>query len=106
MLYGPNTNNGSIIFQIECQVDYLVRHLSRMEEQRLAWIEVKQEAMAAYNRALRRDLDSVAVWNTGACRDYYRHPSGRIVTQWPHSMARYRDVTSVADDEAYETGKA
>jgi len=60
--------------------------------------------MAAYNRTLQRELDSVAVWNSGACRDYYRHPSGRIVTQWPHSMRRYRDATRVADDEAYEVG--
>ena len=28
MLYGPNTNNGSIISMIECQVDYLLRHLA------------------------------------------------------------------------------
>ena len=75
-----------------------------MDEQRLAWIDVKPDAMAAYNRTLRRELDSVAVWNSGACRDYYRHPSGRIVTQWPHSMGRYREATSVADDAAYEVG--
>ena len=25
MLYGPNTNNGSIIFMIECQVEYVMR---------------------------------------------------------------------------------
>src|SRR6202035_1404819 len=38
MLYGPNTNNGSILFQIECQVDYTLRQLRRMDEERLAWI--------------------------------------------------------------------
>lgn len=104
MLYGPNTNNGSIIFQIECQVEYALRHISRIDKQRLSWIDVKLEAMAAYNDTLQRELESVAVWNSGACRDYYRHPSGRIVTQWPHSMGRYRDATRVVDDEAYEVG--
>jgi cation diffusion facilitator CzcD-associated flavoprotein CzcO len=106
MLYGPNTNNGSIIFQIECQVEYALRHIRRMEEQHLAWIDVKQEAMAAYNRTLQGELEAVAVWNSGACRDYYRHPSGRIVTQWPHSMGRYREATRVADEAAYEAGSA
>jgi cation diffusion facilitator CzcD-associated flavoprotein CzcO len=104
MLYGPNTNNGSIIYQIECQVDYLMRHIGRMERERLAWIDVKPEAMAAYNRTLQQELEAVAVWNSGACRDYYRHPSGRIVTQWPHSMGRYRGATATADDAAYEVG--
>ncbi|HTJ64313.1 MAG TPA: NAD(P)/FAD-dependent oxidoreductase [Alphaproteobacteria bacterium] len=106
MLYGPNTNNGSIIFQIECQVDYLLRHIQRMEAENLAWIDVKPEAMAAYNRRLQDDLEGVAVWNSGSCRDYYRTASGRIVTQWPHSMGRYREVTSISDAEAYENGYA
>ena len=26
-----------------------------------------------------------------SCNQYYRGPSGRIVTQWPHSMYAYRD---------------
>ncbi|HEX4504116.1 MAG TPA: NAD(P)/FAD-dependent oxidoreductase [Alphaproteobacteria bacterium] len=106
MLYGPNTNNGSIIFQIECQVEYALRHIRRIKEQRLAWIDVKPDAMAVYNRTLQSALEAVEVWNTGTCRDYYRHPSGRIVTQWPHGMGRYRDVTGAADDAAYEVGAA
>jgi cation diffusion facilitator CzcD-associated flavoprotein CzcO len=103
MLYGPNTNNGSIIFQIECQVDYAIRHLRRFAAEELAWIDVRPEAMAAYNHQLRQDLDRVEVWNTGTCRDYYRAPGGRIVTQWPHGMDRYQAITSVADPDAYES---
>jgi cation diffusion facilitator CzcD-associated flavoprotein CzcO len=103
MLYGPNTNNGSIIFQIECQVDYLLRHISRMDKAGIAWIDVKPDVMAAYNRELHDDLSRVAVWNSGSCRDYYRTASGRIVTQWPHGMDRYRDITGRPDDDAYET---
>ena len=30
MLYGPNTNNGSIIYMIECQAEYVVR--ARMDD--------------------------------------------------------------------------
>ena len=100
MLYGPNTNNGSIIFQIECQVDYLLRHLQRMARDKLAWIEVKPEVMADYNRRLQADLDAVAVWHSGA-HDYYRAASGRIVTQWPHGMDRYREITAADDYDAY-----
>ena len=31
MLYGPNTNNGSILFMIECQVAYVMRQLARLD---------------------------------------------------------------------------
>jgi cyclohexanone monooxygenase len=82
----------------------VLRHITRMDDEHLAWIDVKPEAMAVYNRTLQSELEAVVVWNSGACRDYYRHPSGRIVTQWPHSMGRYRDATSAADEAAYEAG--
>jgi cation diffusion facilitator CzcD-associated flavoprotein CzcO len=101
MLYGPNTNNGSIIYMIECQVDYVMRQLRRLEEEDLAWIDVRQEVMDAYNDALQQDLAGVDVWQAG-CNGYYRVPSGRIVTQWPHSMSEYRARTERADDDAYE----
>ena len=103
MLYGPNTNNGSILFQIECQVEYLLRHVDRMARERLQWIDVKPEVQAAYNRQLQEDLAAKAVWQSGT-RDYYRAPSGKIVTQWPHGMDRYRDMTQASDEGAYWSG--
>lgn len=45
------------------------------------------------------------VWNVGAA-DYYRGPSGRIVTQWPHSMSEYEARTSKPDPDAYEVHRA
>ena len=87
MLYGPNTNNGSIIFMIECQVDYVMRQLKRLDDEKLAWLDVRRDVMDEYNDALQRDLDAVQVWQAG-CHGYYRVPSGRIVTQWPHTMER------------------
>ena len=104
MLYGPNTNNGSIIFMLECQVAYLVRHLQRMDAEGLDWIDVRPEVVEAYNAGLQRDLDQVSVWQAG-CHNYYRGPGGRIVTQWPHTMAAYRERTTRRDDDAYASGR-
>jgi cation diffusion facilitator CzcD-associated flavoprotein CzcO len=36
MLYGPNTNNGSILEMIEAQVDYALRQIRRIADERLA----------------------------------------------------------------------
>ena len=102
MLYGPNTNNGSILFMIECQVAYVMRQLARLDRDDLAWIDVRPDVMADYNRALQDDLDHVEVW-AASCNNYYRGPSGTIVTQWPHTMSEYETRTGAADDDAYET---
>ena len=102
MLYGPNTNNGSIIFQIECQVAYLLRQLDRLEGEGLTWMDVKQDVMDDYNRRLQDDLDHVEVWSADACHNYYRNGAGRIVTQWPHGMGKYREWTSAPDPDAYD----
>lgn len=101
MLYGPNTNNGSILFMIECQVAYVMRQLRRMEEEGLAWMDVRRDVMDRYNEELQRDLDRVEVWQAG-CSGYYRAPSGRIVTQWPHTMTEYQRRTERPDPDAYQ----
>lgn len=105
MLYGPNTNQGSLIFMIECQVEYVLRMLQRMETEGLAWVDIRPEVMAAFNEELQHDLDEVTVWDAG-CHQYYRGPSGRIVTQWPKSMYAYRDRTEAPDPaDAYDVGR-
>ena len=45
--------------------------------------------------------DKVEVWQA-ACHGYYRTASGRIVTQWPHTMAEFRDRTMRPDRDAYD----
>jgi cation diffusion facilitator CzcD-associated flavoprotein CzcO len=101
MLYGPNTNNGSILYMLECQSDYILRQLDRMQREDLAWLEVRRDVVERYNADLQRDLDRVAVWQAG-CGGYYRGPDGRIVTQWPHTMTEYRDRTTRPDPAAYD----
>ena len=100
MLYGPNTNNGSILHMIECQVAYVMRQLLRLTGDGIAALEVTAEATARYNDELQRTMSSVEVWHAG-CHTYYRAPNGRIVTQWPGGMLDYKARTSVADDDAY-----
>ena len=101
MLYGPNTNNGSILYMLESQVGYVVRQLQRMRAEELAWIDVRADAMARYNDKIQRDIAAVSVWQAG-CNGYYRSPSGRVVTQWPHTMAEFRRRTQQPDAAAYE----
>jgi cyclohexanone monooxygenase len=96
MLYGPNTNNGSIITMIEYQVAHIVNMVRRMTEQDLDWIDVRPETMASYNDEVQLAISGVAHWQAG-CNGYYRSASGRVVTQWPSTMTEYRDRVVVPD---------
>jgi cation diffusion facilitator CzcD-associated flavoprotein CzcO len=101
MLYGPNTNNGSLITMIEFAVHHVVAQVERIADDDLAWVDVRKDVMDAYNDDLQRSIGEVDVWNAG-CNDYYRTPEGRVVTQWPFSMSRFRDETATIDPDAYE----
>jgi cation diffusion facilitator CzcD-associated flavoprotein CzcO len=103
MLYGPNTNIGSVIYMIEAQVEYIVRQIGRLERERLAAIEVTPNAQEHYNRRVQSALDNLDIWVSG-CTNYFRHPvSGRVVTQWPLTMGEYTEWMAVPDEDAYST---
>jgi cyclohexanone monooxygenase len=103
MLYGPNTNNGSILRMLEYQAEFVVRFLQLMEKEQVSWIDLRPEAQAHFNRQLQDALDGIGVWRAED-DGYYRGRSGRIVTQWPHTMDDYarqlRDLSLMAFEYA------
>jgi cation diffusion facilitator CzcD-associated flavoprotein CzcO len=101
MLYGPNTNNGSILSMIESQVEYALRQIQRIARENLAWLDVRAEPMERYNDEIQRAIAGVKVWQAG-CTGYYRTPSGRVVTQCRTSMTEYRVRTQKPDADVYE----
>lgn len=105
MLYGPNTNNGSIIYMLECQAEYITKKIAYMREHDIETMDVRREVMDRYNEELQRDLEAVEVWRTYSTK-YYRSSSGRIVTQWPHNMGAYEARTTTPDIEAFEVSRA
>lgn len=105
MVYGPNTNNNSLITMLELETGYAVRHIRRMLDERLAWMDVTPQAMAAYNEKLQKDIANVTVWRSD-CRGYYHGPTGRIVTQFPYTMTTYTRMLAVPDARSYETARA
>ena len=105
MLYGPNTNGGnSIILMLEFQIDYLLRLVDEVDADGSDWLDVRQDVMDEYNVGLQQELNSIEVWQVGAS-DYYRTPSGRIVTQWPHCFAVYKERVDADSPASFETGK-
>jgi cation diffusion facilitator CzcD-associated flavoprotein CzcO len=83
-LYGPNTNGvTSIIYILEAQAEFVRRTLDDMVRHRLAAIDVKRDVHDAYNDNIQRAMQGT-VWLAN-CNNYYRHPNGKVVTQFPYS---------------------
>lgn len=89
MLYGPNTNLGhnSIIFMLECQVNYIAQCIETIAKERLRYLDVKPAAMEAFNHDLQQDMQKT-VWAAG-CSSWYKTADGRVTNNWSSFTAKY-----------------
>jgi cation diffusion facilitator CzcD-associated flavoprotein CzcO len=92
MLYGPNTNGGEIITHLERQAEYAVRSIKRLGRGGITAIEVRRLFYERYNWWLQRQMGRTA-WVMS--NNYYKSPSGRIVTQWPYGVTLYGALTKL-----------
>ena len=106
MLYGPNTNLGhnSIIFMLECQAGYIVRCLKHMQSHELLYVDVRPEAMAAYNWDLQTRLSATAWAHTPS--SWYKNAAGRITNNWCGTTTEYWWATRRPDFDAYRQVRA
>jgi Predicted flavoprotein involved in K+ transport len=100
LLYGPNTNGvTSIMFMHEAQVHYVMGALRSLTRWGRCAFEVRARVSRRYNRRLQAALEGT-VWTAG-CDNYFRAPSGKVVTQLPMSGGRYWVRTRVFDRWRY-----
>lgn len=98
--YGPNTNlgGGSIIYMLEAQARHMRQALDRLKAGSFTTVEVTDEAEESYDREIQDKLD-VSVWSH--CENWYRHPSGRITSNWPGATLPFAKRTKVLEPEAF-----
>lgn len=98
-LYGPNTNGvNSIIYIHEAQTTF-VRHILDVLNRRGArTVEVTPDAQRRYNDEIQAAMVG-KVWL--ACDNYFRHPSGKVVTQFPYSGRTFFERTRKLVDADY-----
>jgi len=101
MLYGPNTNLGgnSIIYMLEGQIGYVLGAVRALEEQRLAWLDVRPDVQDAFNSWV-QSASRKSVWGS-ACHSWYTTASGRNTNNWPDHTFRYRYRVRRFDLAAY-----
>jgi len=85
-LYGPNTNGvQSIIYILEVQAEFVRRLLDEMVSSGVAAVDVQEQVHDVYNSEIQAALAGT-VWLAG-CSNYFRHESGKVVTQFPYHGA-------------------
>lgn len=88
VLLGPNTGLGhnSVMWMVECQVDYVMGCLKAMRRRGLRTLEVTEEALARSSAELDRRMAG-RVWSS--CRSWYQNEDGKVVALWPATTVRY-----------------
>ena len=92
MLYGPGTNGGEIVIMLESQAEYALRAIKRMIRAGVSAIEVKPRFEAAWNRWLQAKMEGTSWTMTN---NYFKSPTGKVVTQWPYGNLHYRLLTKI-----------
>ncbi|WP_245604915.1 hypothetical protein [Mycobacterium genavense] len=99
MLYGPNTNGvNSIIYIHEAQTTFIRQMLDLLCGRGARTIEVTRGAQRRYNDEIQAAMAG-KVWL--ACTNYFRHPSGKVVTQLPYSGRTFFERTRTLVDGDY-----
>jgi 4-hydroxyacetophenone monooxygenase len=93
-MYGPNTNPvvGSVIFVLECQVDYIVRAIAAMLERGISTLECRRDVHDAYNQSVDAEHEHL-VWRHPRVHSYYNNDAGRVTTNMPWKLLDYWRMT-------------
>jgi cation diffusion facilitator CzcD-associated flavoprotein CzcO len=107
LLVGPNVGLGhnSIVFMIEAQITYVLDALAQMRARGAGTVEVRRDALEAYNARLQGRMGRT-VWNSGGCASWYIDAEGRNTTIWPDFTFRFWHETREFDAAAYELAPA
>lgn len=105
-LLGPNVglgHGGSIISNIENQMDYVMSVLEQMFERGAREIEVRQEVHDRYNEAVDA-AHAKMVWTHQGMDNWYRNSHGRVIAITPWRNDDFWRMTRKADMADYSIG--
>jgi cation diffusion facilitator CzcD-associated flavoprotein CzcO len=104
-LYGPNTNGvTSIIYILEAQAEFVRRTLDEMALRGVQAIDIKRGTHDEYNADIQRAIQDT-VWLAN-CNNYYRHPNGKVVTQFPYSGTKFVAMLAHVELDAFDQMEA
>ena len=103
-LYGPNTNivhGGSIIYNIECQVHYIMQCLTLMISRHASRLEVPAAVNDEYNEEVQAISKNLA-WGHPGVESWYKNSDGKVVNNSPFSNLEFWERTHDVEPNRYE----
>jgi cation diffusion facilitator CzcD-associated flavoprotein CzcO len=102
-LLGPNTGLGhtSVVLMVEHQVEHILGALRHLAAGRVAAIEPRAEAQAAFIADVDTRMRNT-VWTTGGCQSWYLDRTGRNSTLWPGTTMSFGRRVARFDPSEYE----
>ena len=71
-------------------MNYISQLLDAMAEHNVQAVDVRREIHDRYNAEIQAAMQGT-VWLAN-CNNYYRHPNGKIVTQFPYSGMAFAEL--------------
>jgi len=103
-MYGPGTNlahAGSIIFNSECQINYICSAIEHMIKNNLKIIKVKPDIEKGYQSRY-EERHSKMVWQHPKVSSWYQNSQGKVVTTSPWRLVEYWNWTNNFNHDDYE----
>ena len=103
-MYGPGTNlahAGSIIFNSECQINYICSAIEYMLSNDLKVIRVKREIEKQYQDKFDMRHEKM-VWQHPKVSSWYQNSKGKVVTTSPWRLVEYWNWTNNFNQDDYE----
>ncbi|HEX8953782.1 MAG TPA: NAD(P)/FAD-dependent oxidoreductase, partial [Polyangia bacterium] len=106
-LLGPNTGLGhtSVLLMVEHQIEHILGALRHLGARRIAAIEPRADAQAAFIADVDARMRST-VWTTGGCKSWYLDRTGRNSTLWPGTTMAFGRRVARFDPREYEATPA
>ena len=108
LLYGPGTNTpygGSIIFQSECQVRYVVSAIAMMIDKGATEIEIREDTYRQYIKDLDAECNTL-VWTHPNVSSYFTNKRGAVVTNFPWRLVDYWKWTRRPNENDFNLNQA
>ncbi|NYT80650.1 NAD(P)-binding domain-containing protein [Alcaligenaceae bacterium] len=103
VLAGPNTvlsHGGSAIFQIECQVAYVLQAIRHMIEGGYQSVEVREDVHDDYNRLIDSKHEHM-VWKHPGVTSWYKNKHNRVTMTSPWRLVDFWAITREFDETGY-----
>ena len=84
---------------IECQVRYIIACMQAVSDRTLKYIDIRADAMQAFNETLQRDLRKT-LW--AKTRSWYTNAEGTVTNNWSGSTIGYWWKTKKPDLELFQ----